>query len=62
MFELFDHPKAPKAYAWSHETNDPQKPKRHVTVLHLHPVTSPIEAVRASIIQEFRNLESAQES
>src|ERR1035437_9920518 len=27
-------PKAPRVYAWSHETDDPKKPRRHVTVLH----------------------------
>ena len=54
VFELHGHPKAPKVYAWSHDTDDPKKPRRHVTVLHIHPVTSPILAVRAAIIQEFR--------
>ncbi|MGA8145654.1 MAG: hypothetical protein WB987_17345 [Candidatus Acidiferrales bacterium] len=58
VFELIGHPKAPKVYAWAHDTDDPAKPKRHVTVLHIHPVTSPILAVRAAIVQEFRNAES----
>ena len=58
VFELQGHPKAPKVYAWAHETNDPKKPKRHVTVLHIPPVISPILAVRAAIVQEFRNAES----
>ena len=62
VFELHGHPKAPKIYAWAHDTDDPQKPKRHVTVLHIHPVTSPILAVRAAIVQEFRNLGTAEES
>jgi hypothetical protein len=53
VFELVGHPKAPRVYAWAHETDDPNKP-RHVTVLHIHPVTSPILAVRAAIVQEFR--------
>ena len=57
VFELRGHPKAPKVYAWSHDTNDPKQPRRHVTVLHIHPVTSPILAVRAAIVQEFRSLE-----
>jgi hypothetical protein len=54
VFELFGHPKAPKVYAWSHDTNDPKNPRRHVTVLHIAPVTSPEAAVRAHIIQEYR--------
>jgi hypothetical protein len=49
------HPKAPKVYAWAHDTDNPKQPRRHVTVLHVHPITSPLLAVRASIVQEFRN-------
>ena len=52
VFELIGHPKAPKVYAWAHKTNE-GKP-RHTTVLHIHPVTSPLLAVRAAIVQEFR--------
>ncbi len=36
--------------------------KRHVTVLHVEPVTSAAMAVRAAIVQEFRNLGTANES
>jgi len=56
VFELIGHPKAPKAYAWTHDANG--RKKRHVTVLHMDKVTSPILAVRAAIIQEFRANES----
>jgi hypothetical protein len=45
VFELHGHPKAPKIYAWAYETDNPKKPK-HVTVLHLGPVRSPLLAVR----------------
>ena len=31
---------ADKVYAWSHETDEPDRPRRHVTVLHSHPITS----------------------
>jgi hypothetical protein len=58
IFELHGHPKATHAYAWAHETDDPEKPKRHVTVLKIPPVVSPETAVRAAIIQEFRNAEA----
>ena len=61
VFELIGHPKAPKAYAWAYDTGDPKKPK-HVTVLHLGPITSPLLAVRAAIVQEFRENAAAQES
>jgi hypothetical protein len=54
VFDLIGHPSATKLYAWSHATDDPDNPQRHVTVLHSHPITSPLLAVRAAIIQEFR--------
>lgn len=55
VFELHDHPKTDRVYAWSHETGDPERPQRTVTVLHVPPITSPLSAVRASIIQDYRN-------
>jgi hypothetical protein len=54
VFELIGHPKAPRVYAWSHEIDNPKKTQRHVTALHIPPVTSPEAAVRAHIIQEYR--------
>ena len=62
VFDLHGHPKASRVYAWGHETENPERPKRHVTVLHIHPVTSPLEAVRAAIVQEIRELGTAEES
>jgi hypothetical protein len=59
VFDLVGHPNATRAYAWSHETDDPKKPRRHVTVLHLGPVNSPLAAVQAAIVQEYRNAEEA---
>ncbi len=59
VFDLHDHPKANTAYAWSHATDDPAHPKRHVTVLHIPPAVSPETAVRAAIVQEFRSLDPA---
>lgn len=53
VFELIGHPTANRLYAWSHATDDPASPRRHVTVLHADKVTSPILAVRAAILQEF---------
>jgi hypothetical protein len=54
VFDLIGHSSASRLYAWSHATDDPENPQRHVTVLHSHPITSPLLAVRAAIIQEFR--------
>jgi hypothetical protein len=62
VFELVGHPKAPKVYAWSHDTDDSNKPCRHVTVLHIAPILSAEAAVRAAIVQEFRNLEPTEEA
>src|SRR5207253_9188787 len=60
VFELHGHPTASRIYAWAHDTDDPERPKRHVTVLHCHPITSAKEAVRTAIVQEFRNDEPTQ--
>jgi len=57
VFDLHGHPKATRVYAWAHETDNPQKPVRHVTVLHAHPIKSAQDAVRVAILQEARNLE-----
>jgi len=57
VFDLIGHPTATRVYAWSHDTDDPENPQRHVTVLHCHPVTSARDAVRAVIVQDFRNAE-----
>jgi hypothetical protein len=56
VFDLHGHPTAERVYAWSHETDNPANPKRHVTVLHGGKITSALDAVRAAIIQEFRTL------
>ena len=61
VFDLEGHPRAHRAYAWSHDTDDPANPRRHVTVLHAHPVKSAQDAVRAFIVQESR-IGTAEES
>jgi hypothetical protein len=60
VFNLTGHPTAHRVYAWAHDTDDPNNPRRHVTVLHLHPIKSAQDAVRAAIVQEFRNIEPAE--
>ena len=57
VLDLHGHPKATRLYAWAYETDNSKKP-RHVTVLHIGPVTSPLLAVRAAIVEEFRNREA----
>jgi hypothetical protein len=55
VFDLKGHPKTHRAYAWSHDTDDPKQPKRHVTVLHIPPAISPQTAVQAAIMQEIQS-------
>lgn len=52
VFDLADHPETDRVYAWAYDTDEGDK--RHVTVLHIPPATSPENAVRASIISEYR--------
>ncbi len=51
VFDLTGHPKATRAYAWSSPIEGSDK-RRFFAVLHLPPVTSPAEAVRAAIVAE----------
>ncbi len=62
VFEIRGHPKASRVYAWSHDTDDPKNPRRHVTVLHIAPILSAEAAVKAAIVQEFRSLEPTEEA
>ena len=56
VFDLRGHPAAFRAYAWTHHTDDPNNPRRHITILHLHPIKSAQDAVNAAIIQDSRNV------
>jgi len=60
VFDLLDHPTASRIYAWSHDTDDPSSPRRHVTVLHLPPAITPRKAVQASIVSDYREQENAE--
>ena len=59
VFQLHGHPGATHAYAWTHETDDPEQPKRSVTVLKIPPAVSPETAVRVAIMQELQDAETA---
>jgi hypothetical protein len=50
VFDLTGHSKAKRAYAWTRELPDGKV--RTYAVLHLPPVTSPQDAVRAAIVAE----------
>jgi hypothetical protein len=51
VFKIHGHPQATKAYAWSSPIEGSDK-RRFFAVLHMHPITSPVEAVRAAIVAE----------
>ena len=56
VFDLKGHRTASVCYAWSSAIEGSKKQKFYV-VLHVPPITSPLEAVRASIISEARGSE-----
>ena len=51
VFSLKGHPTAKRAYAWSSPIEGSDK-RRFFAVLHVAPITSPVEAVRAAIVAE----------
>lgn len=51
VFDLIDHPKAKRCYAWSHGLEGSKK-RRFFAVLHQGTVDSPEKAVKAMIINE----------
>ena len=61
VFDI-DHPQTSRVYAWSHDTDDADSPRRHVTVLHIPPATSPLRAVQASIVSDVREQQANAES
>lgn len=52
-FELTDHPNATRAYAWSSPIEGSDK-RRFFALLHVPPLTLPVEAVRVAIVAEGR--------
>jgi hypothetical protein len=53
VFDLDGHPTATRAYAWSSPIEGSTK-RRFFAVLHIPPIVSPLDAVRAAIIAEHR--------
>ena|ERR1700737_1418042 len=51
VFALDGHPKATRAYAWSSPIKGSDK-RRFFAVLHIPPIMSPLDAVRAAIVAE----------
>jgi hypothetical protein len=52
VFDLTSHPKAKRAYAWSHREGKNDKGERFVAVLEIPPVESAKTAVQASIMAD----------
>jgi len=52
VFDLTGHPKAKRAYGWSHREGKNDEGERFVTVLEIPPVESAVTAVRASIMAD----------
>jgi hypothetical protein len=54
VFDLNGHPKAKRAYAWSHKAGKDDIDERFVAVLEIPPVTSPETAVKVAIAAEVK--------
>jgi hypothetical protein len=52
VFDLIGHPKASRAYSWSRPTAGTQY--QFYAVLHVPPVDSPLQAVRAAVVAEAK--------
>jgi len=53
VFDLYGHPKAKRAYAWSHLDGDKDERTRFVAVLEIPPVVSAETAVRVQIVKDI---------
>jgi len=53
VFNLIEHPKAKRCYAWSHELEGSKK-RLFFAVLHQGAIDSPEKAVKASIVQDYK--------
>ena len=53
VFDIAGHPTATRCYAWSAPMEGSEK-RRFFAVLHVQPITSALDAVRAALVQEYR--------
>jgi len=54
VFDLHGHPKAKRAYAWSHLDGAKDERERFVAVLEIPPVISAETAVRVQIVKDVK--------
>lgn len=58
VFDLTGHPKAKRAYAWSHLDGENDERTRFVAVLEIPPVESAETAVRVQIVKDLKTRKS----
>lgn len=54
VYDLTGHPKAKRAYAWSHREGKNDEGERFVAVLEIPPVDSAVTAVRVQIVKDVK--------
>ena len=54
VFDITGHPKARRAYGWSHVDGKNDDDEKFVTVLEIPPVDSPQTAVKVAIVAEIK--------
>jgi hypothetical protein len=54
VYDLTGHPKAKRAYAWSHSDGKNDERERFVAVLEIPPVVSAETAVRVQIVKDVK--------
>ncbi|MGO8838452.1 MAG: hypothetical protein ACLQAH_03425 [Limisphaerales bacterium] len=54
VFDLHDHPKAKRCYAWAHLDGENDERTRFVAVLEIPPVVSAETAVRVQIVKDVK--------
>ena len=54
VFDLHNHPKAKRAYAWSHLDGQKDERTRFVAVLEIPPVVSAETALRVQIVKDVK--------
>jgi hypothetical protein len=56
VFEIREHPKAKRCYAWAHKEGEKDKHTRYVVVLEIPPVDSAQKAVQVSVVAEAKKV------
>lgn len=56
VFDLYGHPRARRAYAWSHIDGKNDEKERFVAVLEIPPVESAETAVRVQIVKDSKGI------